>query len=46
MDTKQPTGLMRGVRPAGPNLLVVRTDSAAAQKKLMSKFERAGRNAS
>ena len=74
------TGLMRGMHPAGPNLLVVRTaigaaqrvalafdrsdwveivgniggddtvfvatDSAAAQKKLMSKIERAGRNAS
>ncbi len=74
------TGLMRGVHPAGPNLLVVRTaigaaqrvalafdrsdwveivgniggddtvfvatDSAAAQKKLISKIERAGRTAS
>lgn len=74
------TGLMRGMHPAGPNLLVVRTaigaaqrvalafdrsdwveivgniggddtvfvatDSATAQKKLMSKIERAGHNAS
>ncbi len=74
------TGLMRGMHPAGPNLLVVRTaigaaqrvalafdrsdwveivgniggddtvfvatDSAAAQKKLIAKIERAGRAAS